>query len=155
MTETSSSAVTLRPATASDVPVLVRLWFDTWQVTSPDLTHPEPIELWEKRFQEQIFPNETVLVAEINGQTAGFMALRESDGYLHLLYVSPTFQRSGVGSRFLDEAARRCPGGLRLTTLESNDNARRFYERHGWIAGESGRLGRTGHPTVAYRWNPS
>jgi ribosomal protein S18 acetylase RimI-like enzyme len=155
MTDADRSAIALRPATSDDVPELVKIWFDTWHITSPRLTQPQPIELWEQRFRNEILPRETVLVAERHGQTCGFLALRESEGYVHLLYVSPSAQRSGVGSRLLAEAAHRCPTGLSLTTLESNDNARRFYERHGWIAGEQGQSARTGHPTVAYRWTPA
>jgi GNAT superfamily N-acetyltransferase len=155
MTETSQSGITLRPATAADVPELVKIWFDTWHATSPHLTHPEAIELWERRFQSEIPQREMVLVAELDGATRAFMALRERDGYVHLLYVSPSAQRSGIGALFLAEAARRCPDGLSLTTLECNDNARRFYERQGWIAGERGHSARTGHPTVAYRWTPT
>jgi len=48
-----------------------------------------------------------VLVAELNGRIAGFMALRENDAYVHLLYVSPDAQRSGIGARLLGEAMQR------------------------------------------------
>jgi putative acetyltransferase len=150
----TDSEIVFRAASEDDVPQLVKVWFDTWHATSPDLEHPQPIELWEQRFHTEILPNETVLIAEFNGYPAGFMALREAEGYLHLLYVSPEYQQRGVGSLLLEEAMQRCPRGLRLTTLESNTKARAFYERHGWIVGESTRHPRTGHPTLAYRWSP-
>jgi putative acetyltransferase len=148
------SEIVIRPASEDDVPQLVEVWFDTWHATSPDLEHPQPIELWAQRFYTEILPNETVLIAECNGYPAGFMALREAEGYLHLLYVSPEYQQHGVGSLLLAEAIRRCPTGLRLTTLESNTDARAFYERRGWTAGKSTRHPRTGHPSLEYRWSP-
>lgn len=154
MTDGSRADLSLRMATEADVQALVRIWFDVWPTATPQLKHPDPIERWQQRFQTEILPNETVLVAERDGRVVGFMALREQDAYLHLLYVLPDAQGSGVGSLFLNEAMKRCPEGLRLTTLEPNTHARRFYERHGWVAGLHGQNARTGHPTVAYSWSP-
>jgi ribosomal protein S18 acetylase RimI-like enzyme len=146
--------IVLRPATDADVAALVRLWFDTWHATSPDLEHPDPFDHWEQRFRTEILPRETVLVAELDGKISGFMALREHEAYLHSLYVLPTAQQHGVGSRFLEEAMRRCPNGLQLSTLKSNHRARAFYERHGWEPGEEVPHPRSGHPNIVYRWSP-
>jgi putative acetyltransferase len=132
----------------------VQIWFEAWHVATPHLTHPDPVELWERRFKDEIFPNETVLVADLDGEAVGFMALRMSDSYVHLLYVSPSVHGRGIGSQLLSEAVRRCPDGLSLRALEANENARRFYERRGWVAGERGQTARTGFPSVTYRWIP-
>lgn len=154
MTEATVPELTIRNGTFADVPTIVHLWFRTWHATSPHLDHPEPIHLWESRFRSEILPAETVLVAELDGEIVGFMGLREWEGYLHLLYIAPEYHGRGVGSMLLAEAIRRCPSGLKLTTLESNSRARRFYERHGWTPGEPTLHPRTGHPSVAYHWSP-
>ncbi len=50
------------------------------------------------------------------------------------LYVGPEWQRRGVGSNLLRLAQRWRPRGLALWTFQSNHPARRFYERHGFVA---------------------
>ncbi|MBI5526068.1 MAG: GNAT family N-acetyltransferase [Deltaproteobacteria bacterium] len=56
--------------------------------------------------------------------------------------VAPEVRRSGVGSglmrEFEKEAARRGFDGIRLTVYAANGGARRFYERHGWVASANG-----------------
>ncbi len=75
-----------------------------------------------------------VIVAEEDGELVGFAVV--SEGWLDRLYVAPGRWGAGVGSCLHDAAvARRRAAGdhrLRLWTLEANDRARAFYERHGW-----------------------
>ena len=55
--------------------------------------------------------------------------------FLSKLYLLPPFQREGLGSRLLEELiadARMVRQPLRLTVLQVNHAARRFYERHGF-----------------------
>lgn len=69
-----------------------------------------------------------------DGTLAGLMAL---DGdWMGQLYVDPAWTGQGLGTRFVDPAKRRRPGGLQLWTFVSNVRAQRFYERHGFTVEE-------------------
>ena len=50
--------------------------------------------------------------------------------------VAPEWTGNGLGSRLIEVAKRRRPGGLQLWTFQSNLGAQRFYERHGFSDAE-------------------
>lgn len=56
--------------------------------------------------------------------------------WLDQLYVDPARTGKGVGSELLAMAKSERPHGLQLWAFESNLGARRFYERHGFVAAE-------------------
>ncbi len=97
--------------------------------------NPDAIELPP----EQIARAE-VLVAEVDGQVAGFAALLEEAGHVEVdgLFVEPTRWREGIGRALVEEAvheARR--RGLALMVVAS-PTAREFYERCGFtVEGEA------------------
>ena len=71
-------------------------------------------------------------VAEYKGQVAGFTDL-DGEGHIDMFYVSPDFQRRGVGSAMLrfvtaraqSERCKRLYGEVSIT-------ARPVFERHGF-----------------------
>jgi len=147
----------VRPYRAGDLDATVDLWYDTWHATFPDLRHHEPKEEWRRRFETEIAVEERVYVAEIDGQFAGFLAVKErggGEGYLHEIFVAPDFQRRGIGSVLMALAKELAPAGLRLHTLQRNGQACAFYERHGFAPVSFG-IGRVGLPNVQYGWTPS
>ena len=88
---------------------------------------PDSPPSWRDRLNTEI-----TVVAERNGQVAGFMTLSR-DGYLDLAFVLPEEMGKGVASalhdRILHEAlSRRMP---RLTT-DASHLARRFFLKQGW-----------------------
>jgi hypothetical protein len=78
------------------------------------------------------------------------------EGWLDHLYIDPFDQGLGVGSAFLDLAKTESPDGIELWTFAANSGARRFYERHGFLA-----VDRTdgdneeGAPDIRYHWRPT
>ena len=61
----------------------------------------------------------------------------------------------GIGTQLLDHAKQLQPDGLDLWAFRSNTGARRFYERHGFVAvafteGDN----EEGEPDVRYHWSP-
>lgn len=89
-------------------------------------------------------PFNTVLVAEINGQPAGYIQLIEYqctcyDRLLEIptLAVKDLFQRSGVGHALLcaAEAVAKEQGaaGIRLESGFDRTGAHRFYEKNGYV----------------------
>ena len=81
----------------------------------------------------------------------GFAAMRP--GWIDRLYVLPTHRGRGVGASLLDVAKTGSPE-LPLWTFQRNHQARRFYERHGFVAVETTDGGRNEEkePDVRYRW---
>ncbi len=82
------------------------------------------------------------LVVEVDGVVRGYLMAWKVADQLHILNIAtdPDFQRHGLGTRLLREAARQAAGlGLGEITLEvrrSNQPARAFYQKHGF--GETG-----------------
>ena len=95
-------------------------------------------------------------VADVDGVVAGLMVLgHERDGdWIEHLYLDPAWVGRGLGDRFIELAKRRCSVGLQLWTFQSNERARRFYERHGFAAEQftDGAGNEERAPDVRYRW---
>jgi len=102
-------------------------------------------------FQDDVLPNQTVLIADFSNKVAGFVAY--SADWLNHLYVAPEYWRSGVGSQLLSEvkAASVC---LQLWTFQDNTRARAFYARHGFEEVEftDGLLNEERTPDVRLVW---
>ncbi|MEO6318721.1 MAG: GNAT family N-acetyltransferase [Acidimicrobiales bacterium] len=98
-----------------------------------------------------LVPAKDTWVADDDGVVVGFMVL--DPGWVDHLYVEPGRTGGGIGRQLLDVAKREHPTGLDLWAFQSNTGARRFYERHGFVA-----VARTdgdneeGAPDVRYHW---
>jgi putative acetyltransferase len=146
----------IRPYRPEDLDPVVDLWYDTWHAAFPDLRHHEPKEDWRHRFEAEIAPEEQVYVAEVDGQIAGFLAVKDrgkGHGYLHEIFVLSEHQGRGIGSALMRLAKALAPAGLRLHTLQRNTQAAVFYERHGFTVASTG-VGRVGLPNAQYAWTP-
>jgi len=99
--------------------------------------------------------HEVWLACADGGAPLGLMVL-DGDWVGHL-YVDPAWTGRGLGTRFLELAKRRRPGGLQLWTFQSNVRAQRFYERNGFTVQErtdgSGNEERA--PDLRYVWRRS
>jgi len=144
----------LRVYHPDDFEFAVQLWHQSWHHAFPGFRHPWTYAQWRERFQQKVLSHESIWVAESGGQIAGFFVLRESDGYLDQIFVALAMQQQGVGTLLLNKAKQLSPGGLSLDTLQSNTNARRFYERHGFLPGQTGINPNNGQPNIEYRWTP-
>ncbi|MDF1660715.1 MAG: GNAT family N-acetyltransferase [Planctomycetota bacterium] len=69
------------------------------------------------------------------------------------LYVHPRFQSLGIGSALLIKARSLSPQRLELHTHQANQQARTFYESHGFEIVESGiSLAPESAPELRYLW---
>ena len=83
----------------------------------------------------------------------GFLGLEP--GWVDHLYLEPSRTGEGIGTQLLDHAKTVQPEGLDLWAFRANTGARRFYERHGFVAvafteGDN----EEGAPDVRYHWSP-
>jgi GNAT superfamily N-acetyltransferase len=91
-------------------------------------------------------------VAEHHSEPVGLLVL--DGGELDQLYLDPDYTGRGIGSMLVRFAQERRPAGLALWTFQSNRGARRFYERHGFVAVEytDGHGNEERAPDVRYVW---
>lgn len=66
-----------------------------------------------------------------DGVVKGFIKIE--DTYIARLFVEPVLQNGSIGSKLLEYAIKE-HNADHLWTLEKNEKAIRFYERHGFIA---------------------
>src|SRR5262245_51016417 len=102
-----------------------------------------------------VLPKDDVLVAEVDGSIAGFVAMSNGNLLEHL-YVHPDLTDRGIGSALLERAKARMPGGFRLWVFQANAGARRFYERHGLrvVRLTDGAANEEKTPDALYEWLP-
>jgi ribosomal protein S18 acetylase RimI-like enzyme len=86
-------------------------------------------------------PSETVV---------GLLAINGSR--LNQLYIHNDYQKTGIGSRLLNLAKELSPGKLELFTFEVNNNARAFYEKHGFKIVGRGFENEENLPDIKYEW---
>ena len=95
-----------------------------------------------------------VAVDDISADVTGLLVLADSD--VDQLYVDPSWCGRGIGSQLLEQAKRLRPDGLWLWTSQANTRARRFYERHDFVAvhATDGSGNEERAPDVRYAWRP-
>ena len=145
----------VRPATREDRPALVALIRDYLDFYKA----PQPEEAALAAFLDRVDADRAravQLVAELDGRLVGFASLFASFDTLvaaeilvmNDLFVMEPQRRQGIGHALFEASRRygRDHGYVRLDWVTALDNqiARRFYDRHGAIAG----------PWIAYSINP-
>jgi ribosomal protein S18 acetylase RimI-like enzyme len=137
---------TIRPSTLADIPAIRDVLVTTWHATYDHIDSPEAVtritDVWHAVdvLQRQVDqPGGCFLLAETDtGQVvATSLAILQPDTttvMLARIYILPTHQRGGLGSRLL-QATLAPFAGAKLITLEvaaENTSAITFYERHGF-----------------------
>lgn len=96
----------------------------------------------ENVVRDVYMPAARIIVAERAGAPVGFIAL--IDSYIGALFVLPSEQGKGVGSRLLEHAVTR-HDELIVEVYAANKRARLFYHAHGfaerlcWLRDDQGR----------------
>jgi GNAT superfamily N-acetyltransferase len=103
-----------------------------------------------------VIPQREVWLVEFEeGRVLAMLVL--DGGWIDQLYVDPTWTGMGLGSRLVELAKSRRPAGLQLWTFVTNIGARRFYERHGFVAAEmtDGSGNEEKAPDIRFVWTNS
>lgn len=165
--------IVLREAAAADAAALARLHARSWRGFYRGMMSDAWLDgdidaergaFWSNALASPV-PGQAVIVAEAQGELAGFVHLHANHdaawgSYVHALHVAATFQGRGIGARLMDAVGEWCErhgtrGGVWLWVLEPNAPARAFYERIGarnverdvWEAPDGGRV-----PKFRYAW---
>lgn len=149
-------ATILRAATTADCERIADIYLASRKRYLPyaPLAHTDAeVRVWIKE-QLVSFGNVTVLVEE--GAVLGFMATSNdgSYGWIDHLYLDPSAVGRGLGTLLLREATNILGAPIRLYTFQQNENARRFYRRHGFreIGFSDGALNEEKLPDVLLEW---
>jgi GNAT superfamily N-acetyltransferase len=144
----------LRRATPADGPAIGDLWLGAWYATF-DFPPGHPDEACRTWLAETLVPSTESWVA-VDGDDRAIALLALSEAMVEQLYVAPAWIGRGIGSRLMDHAKARRPDGLDLYCFQVNTRARRFYERHGFVAVAfgDGSGNEEGQPDVRYAWRP-
>jgi GNAT superfamily N-acetyltransferase len=148
--------VLVRRAVQADAGVVADVWLRSRLTSIPAIPAPvhstDEVRRW---FADEVVPHREVWVAARPGdEVVGLLVL--DDDWVDQLYVDPPCFGQRVGMRLLGLAKQRRPTGLQLWVFETNTDARRFYERHGFIAVEAtGGENEEGAPDVRYEWGRS
>jgi GNAT superfamily N-acetyltransferase len=83
-----------------------------------------------------LIPSGGVTVAEMRGSVVAAMATEQAGecSWITQMAVDPALVSQGIGSSLLAHAMRTMRLPIRLWTFQANLGARRFYERHGFLA---------------------
>ena len=141
------SPVTLRSATADDVPAIARIGGPAMLAQYDGLVDPRAVQaavdqlyapstIAECIARCSAAPDAEFLVAETDGE--GVIGFLHFDAFgpepeLHRLYCAAAARGRGVGSLLMEALHARLAGGAEymLLVAEGNDRAVAFYERHG------------------------
>jgi GNAT superfamily N-acetyltransferase len=152
--ERTADSPTLRRAQPADAGPIASLWLRSRRASIPSIpppVHSDDVRSW---FATVVLAQrETWVVEEPVGINA---VLVLQPGSINQLYVDPDHTGRGLGARLVDLAKALNSVGLDLWTFQSNVGARRFYERHGFIAvAATNGDNEEGAPDVRYRWSGS
>ena len=153
--DTDAASLTVRRAEPADGDGMGDVWLSAWRVTY-DFPPGHPDEDVRRWLVEHLVPtHETWVAVDGRERVVALMAL--SATMVEQLYVAPDWIGRGLGSRLLDMAKTRRPGGLELWTFQANRRARQFYERHGFVEVErtDGSRNEERQPDLRYAWRPA
>ena len=138
------SAVVVRGAVGDDRAGVLSVGHRTWLATYEPIAGPEYVAMglakwWTSDVVTDSIRKGRTLVAVEGDEVVGVASYGTSDdGFvLWKLYVLPGHHGKGIGSRLMDAVVERLrEAGLRritLSYLDGNEQAARFYTRHGFV----------------------
>lgn len=143
------NSLIVRHFEASDVHELIPMWRESFE-HGVGIKDPHPLEAQANHFRDEVLPNNRVRVAFDRNRLVAFIASNpESVSQLH---VRVEYFRRGIGTQLLNLAKDESVGSLWLFTFARNSNARRFYERHGFVAVQHGYEPTWKLDDVKYQW---
>lgn len=150
---TMSTYFLIRDYRPEDFDAVTILWRIAREKSLPEFQNLKGHFFYEDQsyFRDHILKEDRVWVVECDGRPVAFMAMR--DDFIDHLYVHPDDQQRGIGKALLDYARQLSPEHLWLYTLQINLQARRFYEKNGFLPQKFGiSPPPESEPDVEYHW---
>jgi len=117
----------IRPAELNDLPSILEI-----EKQCPLAAH------WTAEQYKAVLGSSVILVAEQAGKLCGFLSATAAaeDWEIENMAVAPDFQRRGIADQLMRALIRRAEStsasAILLEVRESNQPARRLYEKHGF-----------------------
>ena len=141
----------IRPARPEDAEAIARVHVRTWQAAYAHAIPTETlarVDVGERAAMWRRFlaGDSAIFVGEVDGEIRGFVNVGECQeepgvGELFAIYVLPDEWGTGLGSGLIERGEQElCKRGFAeatLNVLADNPRAQRFYERQGWIRGDT------------------
>lgn len=145
--------VELRRATTDDAEATAAVFTssrrDAGAVIPPNIHTPDE----DRWFVREVLIGEHETWIAVDGERVlGVLTLR--DDWIDQLYIASIAQRSGLGMRFIELAKQQRPNGLQLWAFVTNEPARVFYEKNGFIEADrtDGSTNEERSPDIRYIW---
>lgn len=150
----NGEGVVLRRAGVADAVEMADVWLRSFAAALPGVRRAHGDDAVRDWFSYVVVPHCEAWVAVAEESVVGLLVL--DDAELEQLYLEPSWRGRGLGDRFVELAKARRPQGLGLWTFQVNESARRFYERHGFVATEwtDGLRNEEREPDIRYVWRP-
>ncbi|VVE57853.1 GNAT family N-acetyltransferase [Pandoraea aquatica] len=127
--------IVIAPATPNDVPTLARIYYEVRLAT---MTWVDPSMYLTDDFASHAAGEDVLTAKSLDGQILGFISVWPADDFIHMLYVEPSSQGHGVGTRLLQALPDWPTRRYSLKCLIRNTRAKTFYERRGFRVVGSG-----------------
>ncbi len=121
--------IVIAPATPGDFPTLARIYYEVRLAT---MTWVDPSLYRADDFASHAAGEDVLTAKSPDGKILGFVSVWPADDFIHMLYVEPSSQGHGVGTRLLQALPGWPTRPYRLKCLTRNTRAKTFYERHGF-----------------------
>ena len=139
-----TSGVVVRGAVGDDLGGVLSVGHRTWLATYEPIAGPEYVAMglakwWTKDVVTHSIRKGRTLVAEKAGEVVGVATFGTQDDAFVLwkLYVLPDHHGHGIGSRLMAAVVERAREAgqdrITLSHMEGNEQAARFYTRHGFV----------------------
>ena len=143
--------INVRRLELSDMDAAARVHRAAFDERLPWLAGLHTLEEDRQFYRTQVFGTCAVWGSGVSPEIVGIVAFRPL--WIDQLYIMPSAQGRGIGSRLL-EIALADQHSVSLWTFQRNAPARRFYEARGFIVVEEtdGAGNEEREPDVLYRW---
>lgn len=138
------TSLSVREASAEDIPVIQQLAQETWPTAYGQLLSPGQLAYMlnmmysTESLRKQMADGHRFYIAETGEKILGFASVSDEGEHtfkLNKLYILPNIQRSGAGSALLDTCisfAKEHQGRRLILQVNRQNPARHFYEKHGF-----------------------
>jgi putative acetyltransferase len=150
----SEPRFTLRPYAAGDEDAAIELWRRSWQEAYPAIDFRQRVDWWRERWRQELIPQAHIVIAESDGELAGYVTVDPKTRYLDQIVVAPERWGSGIAAALLAEAKRHSPSGLDLLVNKDNARAIRFYRKWGFVHDGDDVNPISRRPVDRMRWQP-